>query len=594
MRLKNVFGILLSLFTLVIVGCGGGGSSSPGGTAVSGSAAKGPITGGTVQAFEIISSASAPRANIPRIGTTVIATGTTAADGSFTLTIPPSLIKGGVLFKLTGGSYKDEATGATVQVNAQAANGLRAAFSNISGIARRGDTLTVNITPYTELGVQTLGATAPTDAAIKAANAKVVTTFGLTGVDILTTKPFDATTAPPAGATQAQKDYALALAVLSQSQKGATLDSLFTSLLPDVNAGALSPTNSAAANVALLNFLNSGKNLSGGTVAQPATVTIAPSATTAAINTTVTITATVKQGAVNVPNGTLVTFTTTNSASGTLTTVSGTTTNGVATATLTSAVDTAAFVVTATAGGQSASTATITFANPTKPGAIVLTKNPASGVTNGQGPVTITATVSAAGGAGFTVPTGTVVNFSAPGGTLTNVTTTNASGVATATLNSSAVSAGISVSATAGTAPVVTSNTISVPFIAQPTLVTVKVATTGTLPANTRIGGINAIVTANPATGLTIADADVTASGVAATGVLLTPNTTNVASVNLALVSTGGILVGEFVTLQYHVAAGTFPVAGNFSVALTGAGVIDTASVNIPGIGVSILSVTVQ
>jgi hypothetical protein len=184
------------------------------------------------------------------------------------------------------------------------------------------------------------------------------------------------------------------------------------------------------------------------------------------------------------------------------------------------------------------------------------------------------------------------VNFIGSGGTITAVTTTNASGVATATLNSTAVGT-VTVNATAGTAPVVTSNTVSVPFIAQPTLAIVKVATTGTLPVGTRIGGINAIVIANPAAGLTIADTDVTASG-AGVGTLLTPNTTNVASVNLALITTGGILTGEFATLQFHVAAGTFPTAAGFSVALTGAGIINTVGANIPGIAVSVLSVTIQ
>jgi hypothetical protein len=127
----------------------------------------------------------------------------------------------------------------------------------------------------------------------------------------------------------------------------------------------------------------------------------------------------------------------------------------------------------------------------------------------------------------------------------------------------------------------------------QPTLVTVKVATTGTLPANTTIGGINAIVFASPSAGLTISDSDVTLSGVGVGSTFL-PNTTNVSAVVIGQITTNGFQVGEFVTLKYHVAAGTFPTAGNFSVALTGSGVIGTNGAPILGIGVTIQSVTVQ
>jgi hypothetical protein len=127
----------------------------------------------------------------------------------------------------------------------------------------------------------------------------------------------------------------------------------------------------------------------------------------------------------------------------------------------------------------------------------------------------------------------------------------------------------------------------------------VKVATTGTLPGGTLITGINALVTANPSSGLSIAAAaggnstDVVASG-NGVGSIIISNTNNVASVNLTLANLGGIQGGEFETLTYHIANGTFPSAGNFSIALTGSGIIDTNSQNIPGIGVTILSVTIQ
>lgn len=130
--------------------------------------------------------------------------------------------------------------------------------------------------------------------------------------------------------------------------------------------------------------------------------------------------------------------------------------------------------------------------------------------------------------------------------------------------------------------------------IAQPTLAIVKVATTGPLPANILIGGVNAIVSANPTTGLSIAQSDVAATG-AGLGSTVVANTNNVAAVVLALINANGFRVGEFATLTYHVAAGTFPTAANFSVALTGIGVVNTTGTAIsPGINVAIQSVTIQ
>ncbi len=142
------------------------------------------------------------------------------------------------------------------------------------------------------------------------------------------------------------------------------------------------------------------------------------------------------------------------------------------------------------------------------------------------------------------------------------------------TLNSTVVG---NVTVTATSAPATGSNIFS--FINQPVLVTVKLATSGTLPVGNLIGGIQAIVTANPSSGLTIFQSDVALTGVS-TGSLMTLNTTNAASVNLALINTNGFGTGEFVTLTYHVANGTFPVAGNFSV--TPVQVIDTLSLAFP------------
>jgi hypothetical protein len=126
-----------------------------------------------------------------------------------------------------------------------------------------------------------------------------------------------------------------------------------------------------------------------------------------------------------------------------------------------------------------------------------------------------------------------------------------------------------------------------------PTLAIVKVRTTGTLPPGTAIGGVNAIVSASPSAGLALTAGDHAVTGAGA-GSLLVANPNDVAADNLAVINATGIQTGEFATLTYHLAAGKSPSAGDFSVAPTGPGVIDTAGVTIPGAGVAILSVTVQ
>ena len=211
---------------------------------------------------------------------------------------------------------------------------------------------------------------------------------------------------------------------------------------------------------------------------------------------------------------------------------------------------------------------------------------PAAGLINNQRPVVITANVVKAAGGPATV--GTVVNFAitSGSGSLSAVSsTTNASGNASVTLNST-VEGSVTVTATAALA---TGNVI-VPFT-QPVLAIVKLATFGTLPVGIDIGGIQAIVNATPSAGLSILSADVATSGVGV-GSLLTPNTTDVAAVNLALVNVAGMFIGEFATLNYHVAPGTLAGTGNFGVSTVF--VIDATGKVIPGVTVIIQSVTIQ
>jgi len=252
----------------------------------------------------------------------------------------------------------------------------------------------------------------------------------------------------------------------------------------------------------------------GGSVAL-LSVTVSPnSPATAAVNTTVTITTTVTQNGASVPNGTIVQFAIKSGTGGTLSAASAPTSNGVASVTLTSATDTAAYVVMATVGGVSTDSATITFTDPNKPGSIALSASPTTGVFAGLTPVTLTATVSPAAQGG-TIPNGTPVTFTilTGSGTLSAVTATT-NGVATATLNSTAVGI-VTVYAQVGSvSQLISSPETSVNFIA-PTKAIVKIATSGTLPPGGVIDAIQLFLSYPTNMGLSIVDAGIVASGVA-------------------------------------------------------------------------------
>jgi len=591
MRVRNLTGLFASLLILAIVGCGGGGgSNTTSGTSLSGTASKGPIAGGTVKVFEIISSATfAPRANIPRYGTTALAQDITDADGGYSITIPSSFTTGSLLIQITGGSYKDEATGATRNVDDQYANGMRAVFSNISGVVKRGGALSASVTPFTEMAAADAGPN-PSDQGIKNSNQKIALAFNLP--DILGTKALDPTKPFPAGTSAAEQSYALALATFSQYQKdsGGTLTEIGAAMLAEVNAsstGQLTPVTETKIDASSNNFAGSTNNLNpvlntpAVNPSAPAAILTVSSSAASDIDGSVTITVQVTRADnTPVPDGTVVNFTKT---LGTLSADSATTVNGSASVTLTSPTPGSA-VVTATSGGVSTPAAAVSFTDPNAPTSLVLTANAARGVTTGPAVLLSANVVRLAGGP---VPDGTPVTFaiiSGPG-TLTGATAASG-GIATVNLTSSAA-ASVVVRATAGGV----SQELSVPFIVQPTQAIVKLRTTGTLPAGTLIGGISATLNYASGKGLSIVPASVVTSGVAA-GSLLVPNTTVAGQVVLGLINTSGIALGEYATLTFAVADGNFPASSDFTMGPSSA--IDAATANLPGVSTTILGVTIQ
>lgn len=592
MRMRNLTGIFMSLLVLAIVGCGGGGggSNTPSGTNLSGTASKGPIAGGTVKVFEIISSATlAPRANIPRYATTALAQDITDADGGYSITIPSSFTAGSLLIQITGGSYKDEATGLPKTLDSQYPDGMRAVFSNISGVVKRGGALSASVTPFTEMAAADAGPN-PSDQGIKDSNQKIARAFNLP--DILATKALDPTKPFPAGTSAAEQSYALALASLSQYQKdfGGTLAEIGATMLAAVNpqTGQLPADIATNIDASSNNFAGSANNPNpvlntpAANPSAPAAIQTVPSTTASDIGGSVTVTVQVTKGDTTpVPDGTIVNFTTN---LGTLSAASATTVNGSASVTLSSPA-TGSAVVTATSGGVSTLATAVNFTDPNAPTSLILTANAVRGVTTGPAVVLSANVVRLAGGP---VPNGTPVTFaivSGPG-TLTGATATSG-GIATVNLTSSAA-ASVIVRATAGGV----SQELSVPFIVQPTQAIVKVRTSGTLSAGTLIGGISATVNYASGKGLSILPANVVASGFGLANALLERNTNTAGQVVLGLISTSGVQLGEYATLTFAVAAGNFPEASDFSIGASS--VIDTSTGNLPGVSTTVLSVTIQ
>lgn len=558
MIVRNLSSLLLSLLTLVVLGCGGGG----GGGSSSDPNAPASLT--------VTASAASALINTPvTITATVVkSNGIPVAAGT------------AVVFATTGGTLSAVTTtnaggNATATLNS-ATRGTFIVTASVAGVAAK----TVQVTfidPNAPFAVAVSGA----------ATANINTSVALSA------------TVTPAGTNGAGGPGGViadgTVVTFSSLTPGATFTAVTTTVggVATATLSGISVPTTVTVTASAGGVTSPGKTVNFVDPSSPLSLTVSGAPSAGFINNQqpVTVTANVLQLAGGpVPAGTTVNFAIT-AGSGTLSAASATTNaSGDASVTLNSTVE-GNVTVTATSTPATGS-ATFAFTNPNKPGTIALAASPASGVTNNNGPVTLTATVTPVDVVNGTIANGTPVTFTilSGTGTLSSATGTTTGGVASVTLNSTAVGT-VSVNATAGSTPVVTSNTVSVPFVNQPTQVIVKLATSGTLPVGTLIGGIQAIATASPSAGLSIQASDVTLSGVSA-GSFLTPNATNVASVQMALINTTGFGTGEFVTLTYHVANGTFPVVGSFGV--TPVSVINTTGQVIAGITVVVQSVTIQ
>ncbi|WP_298272038.1 hypothetical protein [Geobacter sp.] len=588
MKLRNLLFGILSVIGFIIAGCGGGGGGTPASTTFSGVVSKGPVQDATVNIFRIDQSGNKV--------TPAFAQGRTDANGNYNITVGGT-ITGPVLVEVTHGRYKDEANpnvfkniSTEFPATGSSPGGLRAFLAEASGA-----TGSINVTPLTEMAVQKNGTSPMTSTNINAANNAIATAFFGAGttVDIVKTKPLDPTASFPTGATDDQKAYALKLAAISQYSATTTTitGDVTNTLLSNIaaNNGQLAGqvlTDFTAATTAFVN--SAAKNPNGTSVGDIVTsLDLTASATTSFTGNPLTLTATVVRAADPAPTGETVSFMVSPATSATLSAASQTTTSGVATVTLTgSALGQA--TVTATAGSMS-KTLTFNFVDPNAPQSMTVTSSAPAAFLNGS--LTLTANVVRA--AGGPVPDGTVVTFAVTSGTGTLGTpTTTVGGVATVTLTS-AVAGAVTVTATAGT--VITP--VSFNFVVKPTTATVKVATTGTLPANTLIGNISAVVTYD-STRLTFASA-------AGSGVTTLAPISDATTPNQVLLFWSGVLfsnaqipVGEFTTVTFNISPGitpeTMPTASDFALIDASSSVTDLNGTTIPGISVVIQGVQIQ
>jgi hypothetical protein len=173
---KITAGAVAALVALSLTSCGSFFGSGGSGTEISGVATKGPIDAGMITVYALNSDGTRG---------SILATGTTGADGAFSVDI--GSYTGAVSVAVTGGSYVDEATGDTVVLGT--GDELEAL------LAEAAEGTSVGVTALTTIAAVRAGQDAANglETAIAAANKDVADAFGLTGVDIASVIPSNLT-----------------------------------------------------------------------------------------------------------------------------------------------------------------------------------------------------------------------------------------------------------------------------------------------------------------------------------------------------------------------------------------------------------------
>ncbi len=239
MRRNKYLKVILALTILIgslslLSGCGGGGGSgSSSGTVpaagvgtISGTAVKGPVSGGTVTAYAVTNGTMSSQ----------LASGTTDSQGNYHLSI--GTYSGPVMLQMSGGSFKDEATGTTKTMSP--GDVMTAVMQPVTS----GEAVTdIQVTPLTSMAQAMANnmAGGMTGANIAAANMSVGDYFMVN--DILHTHPMNPLVSGSSGtATQDMKNYGMAIAAMSQSatDMGMTSSSsMVTAMMNDASDGVM-------------------------------------------------------------------------------------------------------------------------------------------------------------------------------------------------------------------------------------------------------------------------------------------------------------------------------------------------------------------
>jgi hypothetical protein len=219
---------------------------------VSGTAFMGAMSAGTVTAYSVTNGTMGP----------MIGSGTVDATGNFS--IPLGAYAGTVMLQVSGGTFMDPANGTTMTM--QSGDVMTSCISSVTA----GSTTTgVQVTPLTSMGqmMAQYMSGGMTAANVAAANTAVGNYF-MAG-DILMASPMDPSMMGSAsGATQAQKNYGMSIAAMSEYAKtiGMTVSSsaMVTSMMKDASDGTMNGMMGSTS----INMGGMGGGMMGGTMMQ--------------------------------------------------------------------------------------------------------------------------------------------------------------------------------------------------------------------------------------------------------------------------------------------------------------------------------------
>lgn len=194
---------------------------------MSGTAFKGPVSGGTVTAYAVAN--GMPGAQL----------GSTSTDAAGGFSVPLGTYAGPVMIQMSGGSYPDEATGSTMPM--LGGDVMQLCVPSVT----TGETVTgIAVTPLTSMAcARARGLTGGMTAGnMTAANGSVGSYFSVS--DILHTMPMNPTVAGSGtGATPAARNYGMTIAAMSEYARtiGMTTSSsgMVTTMMNDASDGVM-------------------------------------------------------------------------------------------------------------------------------------------------------------------------------------------------------------------------------------------------------------------------------------------------------------------------------------------------------------------